>query len=628
LIELILTLPPERIWRYILVLAGGRVRASLRISLFSLVLAALALLALISTAQTLAPEEVRISSSPCRPQSRILRTESRLVRLEVVVRDSRGRAVSGLTKDDFAVFDSGHRRDIAQFSVQTSNAAAAYPSKTANTPPAASRKSGTLEQTPGSGRWIGLFFDDINTSPGDLGRAKIAAKRFIIEAAQSGDRIAVFTTSGGQILQFTSNGAAVIKSMTALQSHPRMERAGLKACPRITAYEAYQITHNDPITMQAKLVEACQCDPEGTCDPNFVSRVGPSGLLNPSRREDGLAPLIANVRQQAQATWDQARLVSQATLDAVRAAVDRLSQMRGKRVLLLASSGFFSGDLGGQEDEITNAALRAGVVINSLDSKGLYAEPPGRPLNESGQAPTPPDLTMMYEARSLGDTLQSEDAAMARFAESTGGLLFRNNNDLDFGFRELGLVPAYAYELGFQPDEDGKYHKIKVEVQNAKYDFIQARPGYFAPTKEAQEQATQPTPEEQIDAEVRGSNERSDFPLTVREKSATATSGAHELSVETHMDIQKLPFKEENGRRVDMLTFVAALFDSGGKMIAGKEAQMQFALKPETFARFSKTGINGGLSLAAPPGAYRLRVVVEEALAGQISATTQNIHIQ
>ena len=77
-----------------------------------------------------------------------------------------------------------------------------------------------------------------------------------------------------------------------------------------------------------------------------------------------------------------------------------------------------------------------------------------------------------------------------------------------------------------------------------------------------------------------------------------------------------------------MLTFVFALFDSQGKMIAGKEAQMELALKPESFERFSKNGITGVMSLAPPPGSYRLRVVVEEAMHGEMSATSQQVQIQ
>ena len=126
---------------------------------------------------------------------------------------------------------------------------------------------------------------------------------------------------------------------------------------------------------------------------------------------------------------------------------------------------------------------------------------------------------------------------------------------------------------------------------------------------------------------MRSSETRSDFPFVVSEVPSTANSGTRKLSVQTHVDIRKLPFKLQNDRHVEMLTFVAALFDAQGKMIAGKEAQMQFALKPESFKRFSKIGISGDMSLEAPPGAYRLRVVVEEALDGEISATIRPVHI-
>jgi hypothetical protein len=93
-------------------------------------------------------------------------------------------------------------------------------------------------------------------------------------------------------------------------------------------------------------------------------------------------------------------------------------------------------------------------------------------------------------------------------------------------------------------------------------------------------------------------------------------------------DIRKLPFKRRGERRIDMLTFVAALFDAQGKMVNGEEAQAQLALKPDTFEGFSKSGLSVVTSLKAPPGAYSLRVVVEEALQGKLSATSKNVQIQ
>ena len=296
---------------------------------------------------------------------------------------------------------------------------------------------------------------------------------------------------------------------------------------------------------------------------------------------------------------------------------------------VLASSDFLAGTLEDKVDSILSDALHAGIVINSLDAKGLYtyAETEARAQFDGNDTS---NKVAAYRAESFGQSMMTRTAAMADFAVGTGGRFFHNRNDLAAGYWSLAAAPETEYPLGFVPGKEefnAKFHKLKVTVSAPGKLNVQARPGHFAPTKEFEEQASQPTPEEQIDAEVHSSEPRSDFPLTVSEKSATA-KGAPELRIQTHVDILKLPFQQQNGRRVDMLTFVAALFDTGGKMIAGKEAQMQLALKPESFERFRKSGISGVMSLEAPPGPYRLRVVVEEAFHSEMSATSQQVQIQ
>ena len=222
----------------------------------------------------------------------------------------------------------------------------------------------------------------------------------------------------------------------------------------------------------------------------------------------------------------------------------------------------------------------------------------------------------------------SANAAMVDFAVGTGGRFFHDRNDLTAGYYSLAAAPETEYLLGFVPEKsksNGAFHKLKVEVNAPGKLAVQARPGYFTPIKPV---SVDPTPEEKIDAEVRGSEERSDFPLSVSEKPGAASNGGRELGIQTRVDIEKLPFQRQKDQYVDMLTIVAALFDAQGKMVAGKEAQMELALKPESFERFSKSGISGAMSLEVPPGAYRLRVVAQEAIHGEMSATSQNVQIQ
>ncbi|HKN75468.1 MAG TPA: VWA domain-containing protein [Candidatus Acidoferrum sp.] len=580
--------------------------------------------------QTLTPGEVRLSSHPY-VLGATLRAESRMVELEVVVRDSHGRAVPGLTKDDFAVYDSGKNRDLAAFSVDTLNEAlSASPSSANPVPSTAAQPAPAHSKLPAqdvsNGRWIALLFDDLNTASGDLAHAKIAASRFIKEAARSGDRIAVFTTSGGRITSFTSDSEAILTALKNVQSHPRMSPGGLAPCPRITVYDALQIVNGDPTAEKAKVEEACACGGSAGCRADSQQDLEYLSSIQTDRSGDSVSTVKDAVRRQAQQTWDRAQVISQATLDAIKSSIDLLSRMPGTRMLLLASSGFISGAVDQQQDAIVNAALRANVVINSLDAKGLYAEAPGGPINESVEVSAVTTGSSVYQMRSLGDRLDSLDSPLARFAESTGGLLFRNNNDLDLGFHQLGLLPEYTYLLGFTPSEDGKWHKIKVELKNASHDLVQVRPGYFAPTSGASQQPL--TAAEKMDALMRGSDEKTDLAATISEKLGTAASGERQLTVQAHIDIQMLPFEQQRDRHVQKLTFVAALFDSQGNFVTGKQADMELALKPDSFNRLSKTGINGMMQLEIPPGTYRLRMVVQEAVHGTLSATNQNLQVR
>jgi hypothetical protein len=303
--------------------------------------------------------------------------------------------------------------------------------------------------------------------------------------------------------------------------------------------------------------------------------------------------------------------------------------MPGDRVLLVASSGFYAGELQKLVDDLVNDALRSGIVINALDAKGLYTEDPshGRMVDETRADRSSGMMRLRHEAESFGPSLFFSEAPMTAFAIGTGGQFFHNRNDLTAGYYSLAVAPETEYLLGFVPDKaklNGGFHKLKVEVSMPGKVEVQARPAYLAPTKES----SGPSAEEKIDGEVRGSEERSDFPLSVSEQDQTASNGDRKLSVEMRVDIRKLPFERRGERRIDMLTFVAALFDAQGKIVNGEEARAQLALKPDTFEGFSKSGLRVVTSLKAPPGAYSLRVVVEEALHGKLSATSKNVQIQ
>jgi Mg-chelatase subunit ChlD len=70
-------------------------------------------------------------------------------------------------------------------------------------------------------RYVALLFDDVHIRQGDLSHARVAAERFVRDALQPGDRVAIFTTSETEVLAFTTDAAKLIGAIEKLSAHPR-----------------------------------------------------------------------------------------------------------------------------------------------------------------------------------------------------------------------------------------------------------------------------------------------------------------------------------------------------------------------------------------------------------------------
>jgi hypothetical protein len=265
-------------------------------------------------------------------------------------------------------------------------------------------------------------------------------------------------------------------------------------------------------------------------------------------------------------------------------------------------------------------------VINALDAKGLWAEA-GRPFGQDAQTYKGfPIQTFIFEATSIGSRNDAINAVMAEFAAGTGGLFFHNSNDLVGGFSQLAAVPDTTYLLAFRPDAEGaagKYHKLKVRLTAANHAYVQARPGYFAPANAPAEAKTEPR---KLDQEAVAMDTLAEIPVQLAGRLGKTIQGAPEISLVIHVDLAKLKFTESWGRQTQKLAFIGALMDANGNMVAAKEGAMELALKKENLARMQANGVNATLTLSAPPGPYRVRMVVQEA-EGKMAALSQMVEI-
>jgi hypothetical protein len=267
-------------------------------------------------------------------------------------------------------------------------------------------------------------------------------------------------------------------------------------------------------------------------------------------------------------------------------------RLRGDRSIVLCSWGFTSGRL--TLEEIADKAIRAQIPIHTLDMRGIG-------LGAAGSA------TLTY------------------LANNTGGRNFYDNNDFDSGLRDLLSPPAVTYLLSFTPDDarDGRYHSLKIQLPGHKGAYsIEARPGYFAP--DANED--RPHTEGPIDRAVLAEDKRNDVPVTIAAMSDQLVTGEPAVSIVAHVDLNRLAFRSQWERHIQNLRLIVALLDGAGNFVAGKEGDLDLALKDSSLAELSKEGVNATLTLSAPAGSYRVRMVVEEQ-DGKLTASNAQVRI-
>jgi VWFA-related protein len=294
---------------------------------------------------------------------------------------------------------------------------------------------------------------------------------------------------------------------------------------------------------------------------------------------------------------------SRQKLDALREAIRRISAMPGQRRIVLASDGFLTSDFNGMvgrfgvlsikvalldyENLVMDEAIRARTVLNCLDPTGLHALDP------------------------LG-YMRAKWRVLQELSAGTGGLLFKDNNDLDEGLRRLAAPPEHSYILAFSPQNlkyDGSFHSIKVSLATRKDVDIQARVGYFAPRK-----LNDPveTAREEIRDALFSREEIDDLPADLHTGFTRLGSGKARVNVQIHVDLKQMHFRKSDGRNLAELTVVVGLFDRNGIYVDGKQNEVALRLKDETFDQWMRSGIKLACNLDAEHGSYLVRLVVRD----------------
>jgi VWFA-related protein len=560
-------------------------------------------------AQQTSPQEV--STRDVEPTF-TLQSERNLVTVRVVVRNGKGEAVDNLRQEDFQLFDRGKRQTIVQFSVEKPIPSASEPSapeSAEKTIPAETGVGGALPPTiTFSRRFVALYFDDVNTGMSGLARTRDAADRFLKGSLHPGDRVGVFTASGQKPLDFTDDLANVHQALWELRPHPLIAKD--ETCGAITPYEAYLISQftgldqtPDDVLRIVQFEKWVCC---GHCKP---------------------PPPIEPIRLEAMRVQAETERRAAVTLQGIEAVVRRMTTLPGQRSLIFISDGFLSQTLDDQVGRLADRALRANIVINALDARGLFNASNIADASRAGRdVPSDPQMRALKERLLIEEAMEGSHA-MGTLAQDTGGTLFENNNDMEAGFRRVAGTPIASYVLAFSPENlkhDGAFHPLKVTLVSGRGLSVQARKGYYAPAK-AQDLAVQE--KEDLQDATFSTNELRGLPVQVNTRFFMLNKTDAEIDVVTHIDLQQAHFRKEGDRNLENLTLMTALFDRDGHYVIGQQKVLEMRLRDQSLEKVLQTGVRIETELSAKAGTYLVRTVVRDSEGGLVSAVNSTVEI-
>lgn len=526
-----------------------------------------------------------------------------LVQVHVVVRDPKGNPVENLKKEDFLLYDQGKLQPITTFAMETRQTRLAKAEEAAKTQVDDNADTGKPPSSVLPDRFIALSFDDVHMALDETNFVRTQVDKFLVGLAPT-DRVAIYSTSGQLTHAFTSDTQALKQTLLGLVPRPKIDHSNAE-CPDVSSYEADQVEnkHNSQV-LQVVVEEALQCAFNG--DPKQISAA---------------QQLAQSAIQRSLSDTDiENQFLYSYTEDVLR----RLSGMPGERVLVMVSPGFLITTQYLERTSLIDQANRSSIVINTIDSRGLYAPDV---MGDITKRTSDTFRTMGYKS-SYRIAAQTEQAyILGDWAYGTGGTFFHNSNDLTGGLKMVGSAPEVAYVLGFSPQNqkmDGQFHNLKVTLaQKGKYS-VQARRGYYAP-KKVDDPAQQARAE--IQEAVFSRDEIMELPLQLQTQYFKVDESSVHLSVVSRLELKGVHFRKADGRNLDNLVVATVIFDDNGNFVAGGEKLVTMKLLDTTYEKLVRSGLTVKSSFDVKPGRYMIRQVVRDSEGAQMAARNGAVEI-
>ena len=549
---------------------------------------------------------------PQKSPDEVVRVYTELVQTDVMVFDKQGRFVDGLTKENFELRIDGKPRTIQAFEKITAGSdeeaqlAAARGATTVNL-----KRPVPLDR----GRIVFFFLDDFHMDLPGLRAAKKVIATFLDKQMGQNDQAAIASATGqlGFLQQLTSDRLVLRTALDRLM--PRSYSVRDFDRPPMTEYEALLIERND----------------KGVTDffVNETMRLNP-GVPRPTAEQ--------MVRNRAQVTTSQSAHVNFNMLSGLESLVRSARKLPGRKVVFLLSGGFLlenrRGDTISKLRNITNAAAKNGVVIYSMDTRGLVAT-----LNDAS-SDQPFDLSGQLQAAKFGEVSATQDG-MHALAVDTGGKALFNTNDLTQGLAPAIKETSNYYLLAWKPDPDlpkqGRFRNLEVKLVGRDDLTVRVRKGFFdldppVPVAEASKKPEPPsstkTATVKLKEAITAAYPERALPILMSVDYYDIAEKGPTLSTAIQVPGEFLSFGEQpDGKIQAVIDLSGVYFDDKGNVKANFMERITTTAPSLEATKGYQSDITFTYPTNLPPGLYQVRTAARDDKSGRVGSAHAWIEI-
>jgi VWFA-related protein len=559
--------------------------------------------------------------APASSQQPTFTTSVNVVDVDVTVKDAQGNFVTGLTAEDFEVFEDGKPQVIQTFSFIELPSERTDRFRFAGQPVAADVRTNRDVE---SGRVYIIVLDDLNVAPMRTAIVRRRARDFVEQHFGPRDLAAVVVTSGRKdaAQEFTSDPALLLRAIDHFFGQ-RLQPAEMQ---RLDDY------------YQNQLLAGLNDTVENPSNPQQSTTV-----VNPITRNQSFDP--SNLERGQRAVG---------VLNTIASLSEFLEGVRGRRkALLWFSEGIdypmadaFSSQSGSEILRATRdavaAAGRANVNVYALDPRGLIglttdlidSMKSGAP-DTMGTDPSRPVGTPFSGTQALLSEMRLTQDSLRTLADSTGGFAAVDTNSFAEAFDRITDANGRYYLLGYAPPthpRDGRFHRIEVRTKRPGLEVV-ARRGYPSPSgKTATERKQDALERWTRDRRSGGANDTSielraalnsavqQPGLTLAVQAAPFKGTAKEASVALTVELEggALEFAQQpTGLFADTLEVSFFALNEDARAQRGTRAALNLAIRPETYQRVKTHGIRLNSRTTMAPGRYQLRVGARNPVSGK-----------